>query len=116
MIVVLRRDIFLHNAVFQIINFDTNKCLDTMGLHSPVQIEHCHNLGGNQMFLYTSNFEIKHDKYCLDGTAKDAPVTLSLCNGKQANQKWSYNVQVNRYNILWGKLKKQNINKIFLIF
>lgn len=61
---------------------------------SSIQLEKCHNLGGNQMFVFTGAGEIKFNEYCLDGPILKAPITMIKCHGMGGNQHWTRNEKV----------------------
>lgn len=78
----------------QIRNIDTNRCLDTMGGKKSVELQQCHHMGGNQLWIFTNLNEIQNDDKCIDGIAMNSAVTLQKCHGQRGNQQWVYNDEV----------------------
>ncbi|XP_071961412.1 polypeptide N-acetylgalactosaminyltransferase 1-like isoform X5 [Antedon mediterranea] len=78
----------------EIRNVETNQCLDTMMRDTghKVGLYACHGQGGNQIWAFTKNFELKHDDSCLD-VAHTGPVMMLSCHQQGGNQKWSYDKQ-----------------------
>lgn len=70
----------------------TNNCLDSMGRKQGENVGAvgCHNLGGNQVFAFTSKKELQTDDLCLDVSAIGGPVKLFKCHGMAGNQLWEY--------------------------
>lgn len=64
---------------------------------SAMQLQTCHNLGGNQMFVFTSTNDIRFNEYCLDGPILKGPVTMIKCHNMGGNQKWTRNEKVKIY-------------------
>jgi len=68
-------------------------CLDTLGrlADGAIGLYTCHNAGGNQEWLFTSEATIQHADYCLstDNLTQDSPVVIELC--QQASfKKWEF--------------------------
>ncbi|XP_069075659.1 polypeptide N-acetylgalactosaminyltransferase 1 isoform X2 [Pleurodeles waltl] len=76
----------------EIRNVDTNQCLDNMARkeNEKVGIFNCHGMGGNQVFSYTANKEIRTDDLCLDVSKLNGPVTMLKCHHLKGNQLWEY--------------------------
>ncbi|XP_010128039.1 PREDICTED: polypeptide N-acetylgalactosaminyltransferase 1-like [Chlamydotis macqueenii] len=55
-----------------------------------VGIFNCHGMGGNQVFSYTANKEIRTDDLCLDVSKLNGPVTMLKCHHLKGNQLWEY--------------------------
>jgi len=68
-------------------------CLDTMGRkeNEKVGIFSCHGQGGNQVFSFTMDNEIRIDDLCLDVSKSQGPVTMVKCHHLKGNQFWEYN-------------------------
>lgn len=66
-----------------------------MSLQKPVQLHHCHNMGGNQVFHFTHTHQIKIGESCLDGAKPYGPVIMYPCHNMQGNQQWMWNKEVN---------------------
>ncbi|XP_078259994.1 polypeptide N-acetylgalactosaminyltransferase 13 [Rhinoraja longicauda] len=79
----------------EIRNVDTNQCLDNMGRkeNEKVGIFNCHGMGGNQVFSYTADKEIRTDDLCLDVSKLNGPVVMLKCHHMRGNQLWEYDVQ-----------------------
>ncbi|XP_078408319.1 polypeptide N-acetylgalactosaminyltransferase 13 isoform X3 [Cetorhinus maximus] len=79
----------------QIRNVATNQCLDNMGRkeNEKVGIFNCHGMGGNQVFSYTADKEIRTDDLCLDVSRLNGPVVMLKCHHMRGNQLWEYDVQ-----------------------
>uniref|UniRef100_A0A8C8YU50 Polypeptide N-acetylgalactosaminyltransferase n=1 Tax=Prolemur simus TaxID=1328070 RepID=A0A8C8YU50_PROSS len=83
----------LHLTHFrEIRNVETNQCLDNMARkeNEKVGIFNCHGMGGNQVFSYTANKEIRTDDLCLDVSKLNGPVTMLKCHHLKGNQLWEY--------------------------
>uniref|UniRef100_G1SCN1 Ricin B lectin domain-containing protein n=1 Tax=Oryctolagus cuniculus TaxID=9986 RepID=G1SCN1_RABIT len=76
----------------EIRNVETNQCLDNMARkeNEKVGIFNCHGMGGNQVFSYTANKEIRTDDLCLDVSKLHGPVTMLKCHHLKGNQLWEY--------------------------
>ncbi|CAK6431740.1 unnamed protein product [Pipistrellus nathusii] len=74
----------------EIHNVETN--LDNMAIkeNEKVGIFNCHGMGGNQVFSYTANKEIRTDDLCLDVSKVNGPVTKLKCHQLKGNQLWEY--------------------------
>ncbi|MGH0166872.1 UNVERIFIED_CONTAM: hypothetical protein FKN15_061662, partial [Acipenser sinensis] len=77
---------------FRIRNVETNQCLDNMARkeNEKVGIFNCHGMGGNQVFSYTANKEIRTDDLCLDVSKLNGPVMMLKCHHLKGNQLWEY--------------------------
>ncbi|KAA0703319.1 Polypeptide N-acetylgalactosaminyltransferase 1 [Triplophysa tibetana] len=73
-------------------NVETNQCLDNMARkeNEKVGIFNCHGMGGNQVFSYTANKEIRTDDLCLDVSKLNGPVMMLKCHHLKGNQLWEY--------------------------
>lgn len=69
-----------------------------MGKKKKLELQPCHNLGGNQLWVLTKLNEIKNDDECVDGVKMYAEVEVAGCHGQQGNQHWTYDELVSR---LW---------------
>uniref|UniRef100_A0A8C9CQ44 Polypeptide N-acetylgalactosaminyltransferase n=1 Tax=Phocoena sinus TaxID=42100 RepID=A0A8C9CQ44_PHOSS len=78
----------------EIRNVETNQCLDNMARkeNEKVGIFSCHGMGGNQVFSYTANKEIRTDDLCLDVSKLNGPVTTLTCHHLKGNQLWEYDL------------------------
>ncbi|XP_029461369.1 polypeptide N-acetylgalactosaminyltransferase 13 isoform X1 [Rhinatrema bivittatum] len=76
----------------EIRNVETNQCLDNMGRkeNEKVGIFNCHGMGGNQVFSYTADKEIRTDDLCLDVSRLSGPVIMLKCHHMRGNQLWEY--------------------------
>ncbi|KAI4811301.1 hypothetical protein KUCAC02_014213 [Chaenocephalus aceratus] len=76
----------------EIRNVETNQCLDNMARkeNEKVGIFNCHGMGGNQVFSYTANKEIRTDDLCLDVSKLNGPVMMLKCHHLKGNQLWDY--------------------------
>ncbi|XP_033097618.1 polypeptide N-acetylgalactosaminyltransferase 1-like [Anneissia japonica] len=72
----------------EIRNVETNQCLDTMMRDTghKVGLYACHGQGGNQIWAFTKDYELKHDDSCLD-VAHNGPVMMLSCHQQGGNQK-----------------------------
>ncbi|XP_074255776.1 polypeptide N-acetylgalactosaminyltransferase 13 isoform X3 [Saimiri boliviensis] len=79
----------------QIRNVETNQCLDNMGRkeNEKVGIFNCHGMGGNQVFSYTADKEIRTDDLCLDVSRLNGPVIMLKCHHMRGNQLWEYDAE-----------------------
>ncbi|RXM36460.1 Polypeptide N-acetylgalactosaminyltransferase 1 [Acipenser ruthenus] len=77
---------------YKIRNVETNQCLDNMARkeNEKVGIFNCHGMGGNQVFSYTANKEIRTDDLCLDLSKLNGPVMMLKCHHLKGNQLWEY--------------------------
>uniref|UniRef100_A0A8D2LRE7 Polypeptide N-acetylgalactosaminyltransferase n=1 Tax=Varanus komodoensis TaxID=61221 RepID=A0A8D2LRE7_VARKO len=77
------------------INVETNQCLDNMGRkeNEKVGIFNCHGMGGNQVFSYTADKEIRTDDLCLDVSRLNGPVIMLKCHHMRGNQLWEYDAE-----------------------
>ncbi|ETE71893.1 Polypeptide N-acetylgalactosaminyltransferase 13 [Ophiophagus hannah] len=80
---------------FRIRNVETNQCLDNMGRkeNEKVGIFNCHGMGGNQVFSYTADKEIRTDDLCLDVSRLNGPVIMLKCHHMRGNQLWEYDAE-----------------------
>uniref|UniRef100_A0A8C4QCT3 Polypeptide N-acetylgalactosaminyltransferase n=1 Tax=Eptatretus burgeri TaxID=7764 RepID=A0A8C4QCT3_EPTBU len=76
-------------------NEETNQCLDNMGRkeNEKIGIFNCHSMGGNQVFSYTAEKEIRTDDLCLDVSRLSGPVLMLKCHHMKGNQLWEYDRQ-----------------------
>ncbi|CAM9326772.1 polypeptide N-acetylgalactosaminyltransferase 13 [Lethenteron reissneri] len=76
----------------EIRNMETNQCLDNMGRkeNEKVGIFNCHGMGGNQVFSYTAEQELRSDDLCLDVSRLNGPVVMLKCHHLKGNQLWHY--------------------------
>ncbi|XP_031507127.1 polypeptide N-acetylgalactosaminyltransferase 13 isoform X3 [Papio anubis] len=79
----------------EIRNVETNQCLDNMGRkeNEKVGIFNCHGMGGNQVFSYTADKEIRTDDLCLDVSRLNGPVIMLKCHHMRGNQLWEYDAE-----------------------
>jgi len=67
-------------------------CLDSLvlteNLEKPVGLWPCHNEGGNQHWVLTSQDEVRRGESCLDSSGID--VIHYTCHGMKGNQFWQY--------------------------
>ncbi|KAH3894439.1 hypothetical protein DPMN_018596 [Dreissena polymorpha] len=87
-----------YHALGEIKNKQTGGCVDSMGRKSgeKVGLVHCHGMGGNQIFSYTSKQALQTDDVCLDVSAIGGPVKLFQCHGLGGNQKWEYSRELTK--------------------
>uniref|UniRef100_UPI00358F83CA polypeptide N-acetylgalactosaminyltransferase 1 isoform X2 n=1 Tax=Myxine glutinosa TaxID=7769 RepID=UPI00358F83CA len=80
----------------EIRNVETNQCLDNMGRkeNEKMGIFNCHSMGGNQVFSYTAEKEIRTDDLCLDVSRLSGPVLMLKCHHMKGNQLWEYDRQM----------------------
>lgn len=73
-------------------NEHSDLCLDTLGRkeNDKVGIYNCHGMGGNQVWAYTGDDEIRCDDICLDVAHKGAKVMMIKCHHQKGNQLWDY--------------------------
>ncbi|XP_020931951.1 polypeptide N-acetylgalactosaminyltransferase 13 isoform X5 [Sus scrofa] len=98
----------------EIRNVETNQCLDNMGRkeNEKVGIFNCHGMGGNQVFSYTADKEIRTDDLCLDVSRLNGPVIMLKCHHMRGNQLWEYDAEfslLSRMN--WSSLLRFPIMK-----
>lgn len=62
---------------------------DSKSMTKPVEMWPCHNQGGNQYWLLSTDGEIRRDEGCMDWTGK-GDVTMYKCHGMHGNQQWVY--------------------------
>nr|XP_019566147.1 PREDICTED: polypeptide N-acetylgalactosaminyltransferase 13-like isoform X3 [Rhinolophus sinicus] len=58
-----------------------------------VGIFNCHGMGGNQVFSYTADKEIRTDDLCLDVSRLNGPVIMLKCHHMRGNQLWEYDAE-----------------------
>ncbi|XP_041118008.1 polypeptide N-acetylgalactosaminyltransferase 13-like isoform X2 [Polyodon spathula] len=90
----------------EIRNVETNQCLDNMGRkeNEKVGIFNCHGMGGNQVFSYTADQEIRTDDLCLDVSRLNGPILMLKCHHMRGNQLFEYDAQ-------WLTLRHVNSNQ-----
>ncbi|NXM30103.1 GLT13 acetylgalactosaminyltransferase, partial [Oxyruncus cristatus] len=76
-------------------NVETNQCLDNMGRkeNEKVGFFNCHGMGGNQVFSYTADKEIRTDDLCLDVSRLNGPILMLKCHHMRGNQLWEYDAE-----------------------
>uniref|UniRef100_A0A8C2ZD31 Polypeptide N-acetylgalactosaminyltransferase n=1 Tax=Cyclopterus lumpus TaxID=8103 RepID=A0A8C2ZD31_CYCLU len=79
----------------QIRNVETNQCVDNMGRkeNEKVGFFNCHGMGGNQVFSYTADKEIRTDDLCLDVSRLNGPVVMLKCHHMKGNQLFEYDAE-----------------------
>uniref|UniRef100_A0A3Q1HN12 Ricin B lectin domain-containing protein n=1 Tax=Acanthochromis polyacanthus TaxID=80966 RepID=A0A3Q1HN12_9TELE len=80
----------------EIRNVETNQCVDNMGRkeNEKVGFFNCHGMGGNQVFSYTADKEIRTDDLCLDVSRLNGPVVMLKCHHMKGNQMFEYDAEV----------------------
>ncbi|XP_034552113.1 polypeptide N-acetylgalactosaminyltransferase 6-like isoform X1 [Notolabrus celidotus] len=83
-------------------NLGSGTCLDVGESNEggkPVIMYHCHNMGGNQYFEYSSHKELRHNigkQLCLHASPQSQPVKIELCSLKgrgtslSPQQEWAF--------------------------
>ncbi|GAA6108146.1 polypeptide N-acetylgalactosaminyltransferase 13 isoform X2 [Tachysurus ichikawai] len=76
-------------------NVETNQCVDNMGRkeNERVGFFNCHGMGGNQVFSYTADKEIRTDDLCLDVSRLNGPVIMLKCHHMKGNQMFEYDAE-----------------------
>uniref|UniRef100_A0A674NYV8 Polypeptide N-acetylgalactosaminyltransferase n=1 Tax=Takifugu rubripes TaxID=31033 RepID=A0A674NYV8_TAKRU len=76
-------------------NVETNQCVDNMGRkeNEKVGFFNCHGMGGNQVFSYTADKEIRTDDLCLDVSRLNGPVLMLKCHHMKGNQMFEYDAE-----------------------
>uniref|UniRef100_A0A4W4FL04 Ricin B lectin domain-containing protein n=1 Tax=Electrophorus electricus TaxID=8005 RepID=A0A4W4FL04_ELEEL len=79
----------------EIRNVETNQCVDNMGRkeNEKVGFFNCHGMGGNQVFSYTADKEIRTDDLCLDVSRLNGPVLMLKCHHMKGNQMFEYDAE-----------------------
>ncbi|KAI4805608.1 hypothetical protein KUCAC02_010212 [Chaenocephalus aceratus] len=79
----------------EIRNVETNQCVDNMGRkeNEKVGFFNCHGMGGNQVFSYTADKEIRTDDLCLDVSRLNGPVVMLKCHHMKGNQMFEYDAE-----------------------
>jgi len=87
-----------YKVLGEIKNTAANICLDTMGRkeNQKVGCYSCHSQGGNQVFSFTMDNEIRIDDLCLDVANSKGPVMMVKCHHQKGNQYWEYNIKTNQ--------------------
>lgn len=69
---------------------ETNQCQDNMTRKDNEKggIFNCRGMGGNQVFFYTANKEIRTHDLCLDVSKFNGPVMMLKCHHLEGNQLW----------------------------
>uniref|UniRef100_A0A8C7Y3W8 Polypeptide N-acetylgalactosaminyltransferase n=1 Tax=Oryzias sinensis TaxID=183150 RepID=A0A8C7Y3W8_9TELE len=82
-------------SYLQIRNVETNQCVDNMGRkeNEKVGFFNCHGMGGNQVFSYTADKEIRTDDLCLDVSRLNGPVVMLKCHHMKGNQMFEYDAE-----------------------
>ena len=67
-------------------------CLDTLGHKENEEIGSfkCHGQGGNQIFCFTQDGEIRNDDLCLDVAGAGQNIKLIKCHKQKGNQLWEF--------------------------
>ncbi|XP_033901114.1 polypeptide N-acetylgalactosaminyltransferase 13 isoform X2 [Acipenser ruthenus] len=83
----------------EIRNVETNQCLDNMGRkeNEKIGIFNCHGMGGNQVFSYTADKEIRTDDLCLDVSRLNGPIVMLKCHHMRGNQLFEYDAQTHTF-------------------
>nr|CAB3248260.1 polypeptide N-acetylgalactosaminyltransferase 1 [Phallusia mammillata] len=81
-----------YESLGEVRNQEGGLCLDTMGRkeNEKVGIFNCHGMGGNQVWAYTGNKELRCDDICLDVAKYGGPVMMVKCHHMKGNQLWEY--------------------------
>lgn len=78
----------------QVNNAARRECFDTMGPKSPtVELQPCHNMGGNQHWAMYAKGLIQNDGRCLTAASdhdSKGTVTLTTCSPQNDQQRWTY--------------------------
>ena len=78
-----------------------NWCLDSNvsenDFAGTISMYTCHNMGANQFFEYTKQFEIFKEGKCLDFDNSSADLKMSICHNAKGNQQWIYNLTSNQF-------------------
>jgi len=84
-----------YKVLGEIRNEQSGTCLDTMGKkeNDKVGLFSCHGMGGNQVWAYTGNDEVRCDDICLDVASRGADVMMIKCHHQKGNQMWNYDEQ-----------------------
>ena len=79
---------FLHLG--QVIHQATGLCLDTLGRKATEEagLTSCHGEGGNQLWSFSAQHQLKTENLCLDAAVSAGPVRLWTCHGLGGNQAW----------------------------
>ncbi|XP_013872153.1 polypeptide N-acetylgalactosaminyltransferase 13 isoform X5 [Austrofundulus limnaeus] len=79
----------------EIRNVETNQCVDNMGRkeNEKVGFFNCHGMGGNQVFSYTADKEIRTDDLCLDASRLNGPILMLKCHHMKGNQMFEYDAE-----------------------
>ena len=79
---------FIHLG--HVANVLTGLCLDTMARKATeeVGVSDCHGQGGNQVWAYTAQHQVRTGELCLDASGMEGPVKLWDCHGLGGNQAW----------------------------
>eukprot|EP00092_Neocalanus_flemingeri_P039756 GFUD01043295.1.p1 GENE.GFUD01043295.1~~GFUD01043295.1.p1 ORF type:complete len:577 (-),score=160.56 GFUD01043295.1:148-1878(-) len=74
----------------QVMHEDTGHCLDTLArkVQEKAGTAACHGEGGNQVWSYTAQHQLRAGDVCLDAAGRDGAVNLWPCHGLQGNQAW----------------------------
>ncbi|XP_019635133.1 PREDICTED: polypeptide N-acetylgalactosaminyltransferase 13-like isoform X2 [Branchiostoma belcheri] len=85
-----------YHSLGEIRNIDSNQCVDNMARkeNEKVGIFSCHGMGGNQVFSYTKEKELRTDDLCLDVSKPGGPVMLFKCHHLGGNQLWEYDEKI----------------------
>ncbi|CAG7826102.1 unnamed protein product, partial [Allacma fusca] len=65
--------------------------MDTKDSNKPVILYPCHKQGGNQVFSFTEQYEIRRESMCVDFPG-DKVITFG-CHGAKGNQLWNYDAK-----------------------
>lgn len=70
-------------------------------LEKPIKSFKCHNKGGNQVWYFSKNNEIRRDDACIDyphgmkGIHQHDKIITYPCHGEHGNQEWVYDGNMN---------------------
>ena len=87
MLIFYLHSIKIHNTKVE--PGSTKYCLDTLSKEHEAGVYPCQNGGGNQLFSFSKNYELRNDALCLFASSSSLRVEMRQCSGAQ-NEKWSH--------------------------
>ncbi|XP_021349745.1 polypeptide N-acetylgalactosaminyltransferase 5-like [Mizuhopecten yessoensis] len=63
---------------------------DTPDINNVIKSYPCHQLGGNQFWIYMKDHSFRRDRLCFDYFTSTKAIQLISCHGMHGNQEWEY--------------------------
>jgi len=81
-----------YKSLGEVRSIESGYCLDYLGHKENEEIGSfkCHGQGGNQIFCFTQDGEIRNDDLCLDVAGAGQNIKLIKCHKQKGNQLWEF--------------------------